>query len=165
MHSTARPVRESTCSISLTCQTKNSAMPSTPPPWSRFVKHRRSQRLPSAKKAGHIKSMPVRLRLQIPLLDEPRPLSASLSARSAKADGKPPAPSPVRDRPRAKLIKADLMSRHVPLLRWTQKHETRPEIMSAFTRSRPVLPEHAPRGRGSCLHSALLQGFLPADPD
>ena len=43
-------------------------------PWSRFVKHRRSQRLPSAKKAGHIKSMPVRLRLHMPLLDEPRPL-------------------------------------------------------------------------------------------
>ncbi len=89
-------------------------------PWSRFVKHRRSQRLPSAKKAGHIKSMPVRLRLQIPLLDEPRPLSASLSVRSAKADGKPPAPSPVSDRLRAtKMIEADLMSRHVPLLRWT----------------------------------------------
>ena len=39
---------------------------------------------------------------------------------SAKADGKPPALSPVSNRLRAKMTKADLMSRHVPLLRWTR---------------------------------------------
>ncbi len=40
---------------------------------------------------------------------------------SAKADGKPPAlpPPPISSRLRAKTIEADLMSRHVPLLRWT----------------------------------------------
>ena len=39
---------------------------------------------------------------------------------SAKADGKPPVLSPVSNRLRAKMIKADLMSRHVPSLQWTQ---------------------------------------------
>ena len=43
--------RESTCSISLTCQMKNSAMSSTPPPEVSCVKQRRFQRLSSAKKA------------------------------------------------------------------------------------------------------------------
>ena len=38
---------------------------------------------------------------------------------SAKADGKPPALSPISNRLRAKKTEADLMSRHVPLLRWT----------------------------------------------
>ena len=38
---------------------------------------------------------------------------------SAKAGGKPLALSPISNRLRAKTIEADLMSRHVPLLRWT----------------------------------------------
>ena len=49
---------------------------------------------------------PVRLRLRIPLLDEPRPLLASSRAQagplSAKADGKPTVLSPISNRLRAK---------------------------------------------------------------
>ena len=40
---------------------------------------------------------------------------------SAKADGKPPALPPISNRLRTKTIEADLMSRHVPLLRWTRR--------------------------------------------
>ena len=39
---------------------------------------------------------------------------------SAKAAGKPPSPSSISTRLRAKMIEADPMSRHVPLLRWTR---------------------------------------------
>ena len=41
--------RESACSISLTCRTKNSAMSSPPPPEASCVKQRGFQGLPSAK--------------------------------------------------------------------------------------------------------------------
>ena len=45
---------------------------------------------------------------------------------SAKADGKPPALSPTSNRLCTKIIKVDLMSRHVPsVLRWTQRHTNR----------------------------------------
>ena len=39
---------------------------------------------------------------------------------SAKADGKPAALSPISNRLREKTSETDLMSRHVPLLRWTR---------------------------------------------
>ena len=56
--------RESTCSISLTCQTTNSTMSSTPPREVSCVKQRRFQGLPSGKKldtsiqcqSGHVAS-------------------------------------------------------------------------------------------------------------
>ena len=61
--------------------------------------------------------------LHISLLDAPRrllvPLSAQARPLSAKPDGKPPALSPISDGLRAKMIKADVMSRHEPLSRWT----------------------------------------------
>ena len=47
-------------------------------------------------------------------------IRAQAGPLGAKVDGKPPALSPVSNRLRAKTTEADLMSRHVPLLRWTQ---------------------------------------------
>ena len=48
-------------------------------------------------------------------------IRAHVEPLSAKADGKPPVLSSVSDRLCAKMIEADLMSRHVPLLRWSRE--------------------------------------------
>ena len=89
------------------------------------MKHRRSQQLPSAKKAGHIQvnasqataanTFVGRTETSLGFIGR-----AQAGPLSAKADGKPPALSPVSNGLRAKMIEADFMSCHVPLLRWTQ---------------------------------------------
>ena len=90
------------------------------------MKQRRSQRLPGAKKSRthHVNASQAtaalafvgRTETSLGFIER-----AQAGPLSAKADGKPPALSPASNKPRAKMIEADLMSRHVPLLRWTQR--------------------------------------------
>ena len=98
--------RESACSISLTCQTTNSAMSSTPPREVSCVKQRRFQGLPSGKKlntsiqcqSGHVAANTF-VRRTGGFIE--RTQAGPLSAK-----------------------KTDLMSRHLTLLRWTQNRST-----------------------------------------